>query len=62
MHCDNCAGNLPTAYVSGIVYNESVILCSGRCVAELLRVWAPSRRVWPWRQALMCLAVLATLL
>lgn len=57
MHCDNCATDLPVAFIDGIVYNEPVRLCSGRCAATLLRAWAPTRRVWPWRQTLACLAL-----
>ena len=57
MHCDNCAGDLPRAYASALMYDQSVVLCSGRCTAQLLRVWAPSRREWPVLQLIAGLAL-----
>ena len=59
MHCDNCAGDLPRAYASALMYDQSVVLCSGRCAAQLLQVWAPTKRVVPWRQCLVALAAMA---
>ena len=58
MHCDNCAGDLPAASIDAIVHGTPVALCSGRCIAQLLTVWAPTRPVFPWQQALACLVVL----
>ncbi len=43
-HCDACAEDLPRAYVSALLYDQSVVVCSGRCLAALQRVWTPTRR------------------
>lgn len=64
LHCDNCAESLEKrAYVEAVVHDMHVICCSGRCVADLLRVWAPSKRTLPWQQTLaligmVCWAIL----
>ena len=47
VHCDNCAGTLPSAYIEASVYGVPVLVCSGWCVARLLQVWAPVRRRFP---------------
>ena len=57
MFCTNCASDLPSAYPCGLMYGETFTCCSGRCVAELFRVWAPSRRVMAWRPLLALVAV-----
>ena len=54
-HCDNCAGPIPVAYVAAIIHNESIVCCSGRCLATLYRVWAPSKRTYPIVTLLLCL-------
>ena len=54
-HCDNCAGPLPVAYFAAIVHHEDVICCSGRCLDTLYRVWAPSKRTYPFVALLLCL-------
>lgn len=43
-HCDCCAGDLPRAYVDGLLYGQHVQVCSGMCLSRLRDVWAPSRR------------------
>lgn len=62
-HCDNCAGDLPAAYIEAHIMQEHVFCCSGRCVAQLLTVWAPARRLWPWREgvALVSMALMMLL-
>lgn len=59
MHCDNCASDLPRAYIAALVYDQAVALCSSRCLAQLLEVWAPTRHALPWRQCVAALALLA---
>ena len=58
-HCDNCASDLPRDYTSAIIYGIPVLLCSGRCAAQLLRVWAPSRRAWPVVEIIASVALVA---
>ena len=59
-YCDNCCADLPGAYYSDLIEGELLQLCSGRCVAELRRVWAPARRVWPWRHGLRAVTACLT--
>lgn len=58
-YCDNCAGDLPPAYCEGIVRGTPVAVCSGRCLARLMEVWAPARKRYPIVPVLVGLLFLA---
>ena len=60
-YCDNCANDLPPAYVTGIVHGTAVAVCLGGCLARLLQVWEPGKRRFPLVQTLVSLVFLALL-
>ena len=60
-HCDCCADDLPRAYIEGSAWGVAVAVCSGRCMARLMAVWAPSKRRFPVAQLVAALGFLVLL-
>ena len=61
-HCAHCAGDIDRrSHIEAVIYGESVACCSGRCLAQLIQVWAPRKRHYPALVPLLVVLLMAGL-